>query len=305
MAMTLVQLSNFIRVVELKSLSKAAAIVRVAQPTLSRQVRALEVEVGSPLLVRHAWGVSPTAAGEALMIHAIRLLREADAIVDTVRAVAAEPTGRVGLGVPTSLAQPLLPPLSAAVRRRFPAVRLQLTDGFSATLHRRTLSGDLDLAILYQDRLIGPLSSSPLLRENLVLVSAASCDFPGSTPELTLATAPLVLPQRPNRLRLIVEESLAQISGVIPVIEVDSLVAILAMVEQGQGVTVLPYATVADRVLQGILKVADLASPQLSRTLLLARPGEYHPTAASAAVESEIRALVKDLALRMKWTPLF
>ena len=64
------QLQNFQRIVELQSLSKAAAVVRIAQPALSRQVKALEDELGVELLTRHGWGVAPTPAGRILAEHA-------------------------------------------------------------------------------------------------------------------------------------------------------------------------------------------------------------------------------------------
>jgi LysR family nitrogen assimilation transcriptional regulator len=92
--MTLQQLANFVRIVELQSFSKTAAVIRIAQPALSRQVRNLEIELASPLLVRHGWGVTPTAAGELLLERARRLLAEAEGARDALLALSAEPSGR-------------------------------------------------------------------------------------------------------------------------------------------------------------------------------------------------------------------
>ncbi|HRE44026.1 MAG TPA: LysR family transcriptional regulator, partial [Terricaulis sp.] len=100
--MTLTQLANFIRIAELQSLSKAALVVGVAQPALSRQLRTLEAEMGSPLFVRHAWGVALTPAGETLLARARRVLAEAESARDAVQALAKRPTGRISLGVPAS-----------------------------------------------------------------------------------------------------------------------------------------------------------------------------------------------------------
>src|SRR5690606_33689610 len=287
---------NFLRIVELGSLSKAAAVIRIAQPALSRQVRAMEAELGAPLLTRHGRGVTPTAAGEILAARARRLLREVETLRDHVSASAAEPSGRVGLGVPTSLAAALLPPLAAALRARHPALRPHFVDGFSAVLHERTLAGDLDLAVLYFDRPMGPLTALPLVEEDLLLIGPPDSPAMTSREPPDLAAAPLILPGRPNRLRLIVDQALAM----HPLVEVDSLPAMIEMVRAGQGCTVLPYSTVAAEVERGALAARPVAGARLSRTLSLARPLDREPTAATEAVERGIRALVRSEAGRMR-----
>jgi len=302
---TLVQLANFVRIVELQSLTKAAALARIAQPALSRQVRALELELGVPLLTRHGWGVTPTAAGEVLLEHARTQLRQAEATRDAVHALAAEPTGRVTLGVPSSLASTLLPALGLALLARYPALRLHFVDAFSAAIHKRTLAGELDLAILYEDRALGPLTATPLLAENLVLVGSARADIePSRTSAELLATVPLILPGRPNRLRLIIDLMVSEGPQNV-LLEADSLPAIIGMVQQGQAFTVLPYSAVAPQVEEGKVTVFPLEFPQLSRTLLLVRPAGRQPTAAIAAVEGEIRTVVAALATSLRWRPLF
>jgi LysR family nitrogen assimilation transcriptional regulator len=303
--MTLVQLANFVRMAELQSLSKAAAVIRIAQPALSRQLRHLEIELGAPLVIRHAWGVSLTAAGEALLARARRVLLEAEGARDAVQALADDPAGRVALGVPTSLATILLPELSAALRDKYPRLRPHFVDGFSAVLHARTLAGDLDLAALYDDRAIGPLATSPLLSEDLALVGPMPPQPPGATAAEMLAKGPLILPARPNRLRLIVDEALSQCdTDPPPFIEVDSLPAIIRMVRRGAGFTVLPYSTVVEEVTRRELSIQRLEAPQFARTLLLVRPVDRQPTPAVAAVEQEIRSLVRQLADKVRWAPL-
>ncbi|MDP3746544.1 MAG: LysR substrate-binding domain-containing protein [Phenylobacterium sp.] len=302
--MTLVQLANFIRIAELQSLSKAAAVIRIAQPALSRQLRHLETELGTALLLRHARGVSLTSAGEAFLARARRVLAEADGARDAVNALAANPTGRVVLGVPTSLATVLLPALAAVLREKYPKLRPRLVDGFSAVLHARTIAGELDLAALYDDRAVGPLATSPLLDEDLVLVGPSDVLIPPGPSVRVMAQSPLILPARPNRLRLIVDAGLsAEILHEADIVEVDSLPAIIAMVSQGMGFTVLPQSSVASELAAGRLQTWPLA-PKLTRTLLLVRPVDRQPSAAVTAVEFEVRALVRDLGPKVGWRPL-
>ncbi|HTI88742.1 MAG TPA: LysR family transcriptional regulator, partial [Alphaproteobacteria bacterium] len=76
--MTLRQLHYFLRILELKSFSKAAANLHIAQPALGLQIRKLEDELGVPLLNRHSRGVTPTEAGLILREHAQTVLRQVE-----------------------------------------------------------------------------------------------------------------------------------------------------------------------------------------------------------------------------------
>lgn len=302
--MTLVQLANFIRIAELRSVSKAAANVGIAQPALSRQVRQLEEELGARLLVRQGWGVTPTPAGEALLEHARRLLAAAQAARDAVHSTAVEPAGRVTLGAPGSVAVALLPALGACLQERYPLIRPHFIDGASESLQARVLSGELDLAILYKDRVREPIVASPLLQERLALVGppGAAIDPALKANEL-LRTTPMILPSRTNRHRLLVE----QMAGEHPlrvVMEVDSLAVILGLVEAGQGFTVASYSSVAGPVASRKLSIFPLNPPTV-RTLMLARLDVRSPSAAVAAVAREICQIVVALEPVMGWTPLF
>ncbi|MDP1631649.1 MAG: LysR substrate-binding domain-containing protein [Caulobacter sp.] len=299
--MTLAQLASFVRIVELGSFSRAAASLRIAQPALSRQVRALEEELDARLLERHARGVTPTEAGETLFEHARLILRGATDARSAVTALSAEPAGVVALGAPSSLATALLPVLAQRIQARYPRLRLHLIDGFSATLHQWALSGRLDLAILYQDAAMGPLPNRPLLVEDLVAVGPAGHFAPNQAVTPTdLAGSPLVMPARPHRLRLLIEGWSPRCYARM---EVDSLPALLDLVRTGFGCTVLAYSTIHAAVTEGRLSYAPLA-PKLTRTLVLARPPQRRPSAAQTAVETEIIALVAEEADRLRWSVL-
>lgn len=297
--MTLIQLANFVRIAELQSLSKAAAVIRVAQPALSRQLRDMEAEFGAELVVRHHWGVSLTPAGEVLLERARRILTETEAARDAVQALSDEPAGPLRLGVPTSLAAAVLPELALVLQDRYPKVRPRLVEGFSAVLHAQMISGQLDMAVLYEDRALRPLSTSPLLREGIVMVTpttAAGSDGP--------IPPTLIVPSHPNRLRLIVDAVLAEQGETPPFLEVDSLSAIIAMVSRGAGRTFLPYSSVVAEVVRGEVMVRSIGRSQVTRTLHLAHPIGRHPTAAIAVVERELKELVARLATTLRWQDL-
>lgn len=297
--MTLTQLAYFVRIAELESFSKAAAVVRIAQPALSRQIRNLEAELGAELFERQAWGVRLTEAGGALLEHAREILLGVDAARDAVDALSAEPAGRVSIGVPATLATQLLPPLALALRSAYPRLKPRFVDDFSTGLHARVHAGELDLAILYEDKAMGPLVTAPLLQEPLTVVVQ-----PGgaSTAAEILRSTTVVLSGRPSLLRKIIDGVLA-IHGVTDsaILEVDSLPAIVSMVSQGLGCTVLPYSTVADEVDRDELQALPL-SPAPTRALVLARPLDRSMTTATAVTEARIRTIVAELAPRFAWT---
>jgi LysR family nitrogen assimilation transcriptional regulator len=87
------QLRYFVGVVEAKSLNKASALLHVAQPALSTQIRNLERELGVKLLHRHARGIVPTKAGERLAQHAYQLLRQVERVRSDLTGYTASPSG--------------------------------------------------------------------------------------------------------------------------------------------------------------------------------------------------------------------
>jgi LysR family transcriptional regulator, nitrogen assimilation regulatory protein len=79
------QLRYFVKIVEAGSFSRAAALIYIAQPSLSDQIAELEQALGTPLLLRSARGVRPTAAGEILYREASAILKHLEQLPDIVR----------------------------------------------------------------------------------------------------------------------------------------------------------------------------------------------------------------------------
>ena len=109
--MNLRQIEYFIQVAELGSFSKAAVLLDVAQPALSRQVRALETELRETLLLRNGRGVSLTDAGRRLLEHGQGILQLVEAARADLGARRDEPVGQIVVGLPPSLARRLTLPL--------------------------------------------------------------------------------------------------------------------------------------------------------------------------------------------------
>jgi len=227
--MNLRQLDYFVRVAEFGSFSKAAARLRIAQPALSRQVRGLEVELRQALLIRNGRGVATTEAGKTLLAHARGILHQMDRAREDLERMRGTPVGRVAVGMPPTVAKLLAAPLVGDFRSRFPRASLRIAVGLSAAIQERLRLGEIDVALLYSPVTIATVELTPFLGEELYLIGRAS----PSRKAIPVAAArlpdfPLIIPSRPNTLRMQVENSLAAL-GIRPTIamELDGVEAIL------------------------------------------------------------------------------
>src|SRR5690606_37861770 len=108
----------------------AARHLFIAQPALSRQIRALEEELGATLFERHARGATPTQNALMLLERANFILRYAEQMKTDMQALHMQPEGQVTLGLSPGLAAFLTAPLAIALKRDYPGVRLKVVEVF-------------------------------------------------------------------------------------------------------------------------------------------------------------------------------
>ncbi len=147
----LAQLRSFLVVIEEGSLNRAAVRLRISQSTLSRQVQALEAEVGGPLLERTTAGVSPTDAGHALAASIRPVLAQYDTAIAEVRRLARGQREQLRVGYIVSAAQTYLNPALSALRRTHPAVKVTLLDLSPGEQIAALRAGEIDVAIIGQE----------------------------------------------------------------------------------------------------------------------------------------------------------
>ena len=294
--MDLLQLRYFVRVAELGSFTRAAAALGVAQPALSRQVRLLEVELRQNLLTRNGRGAVPTEAGALLLEHGRGILHQVERAREELAQVRGGLAGRVALGLPPSVARALAVPLMQAFRAELPAARLAISEGLSTGMQEQLASGRLDLAVLYNAQPMAGLEIAPLAREELLLVQRAHDGRPrGAIGLRALARLPLVIPSRPNAIRMHVEAELAA-AGLKPevALEIDGVAAILDLVEGGAGCAVLSRHAVASAARPQAFAVRRIAGRQASLTIAL-----YTAVSAlrpATQTQQQVLALVRRLA---------
>jgi len=289
------QLEYFVRVAELGSFTRASVVLGIAQPALSRQVRLLEVELRQNLLVRNGRGATTTEAGKLLLAHGRGILHQVERAREELGRVRGALAGRVALGLPTSLARVLTVPLMRAVRQQMPDAAVSISEGLSAALQEALLTGRLDIAVLYNAQPTAEIDIAPLIEEDLFLVQARPPGLPedpppGPMPLRELAQLPLVIPSRPNAIRMMVETELANI-GCRPQIalEIDGVSAILDLVADGAGSAVLSRNAVAGSGRPGAFAVRAIDSPPLRTKLSLATSSQRPATLTLQAILDLIR----------------
>ena len=146
--MQLHQLRYFVAVAEVRHFTQAADLVGITQPSLSKQIHALETDLGAPLFERVRGNIALTAAGEVLLPLAKRILADVDTATREVQELVGLRRGRVRLGATPSLATSLAPPVLRRFRDAHPTVDLRVEEGGSQDLVRDLLRGDLDLALI-------------------------------------------------------------------------------------------------------------------------------------------------------------
>ncbi len=294
--MDLRQLEYFVRVAELGSFTRASIALDIAQPALSRQVRLLEVELRQNLLVRNGRGAAPTEAGKLLLEHARGILHQVERAREELGRVRGALAGRVAIGLPPSLARVLTVPLTRAFRQQMPDAQLSISEGLSVTMQEWLVNGRLDIAVLYNAQPATGIEATPLVDEDLMLVQPRPPGLPEDPPPppITLqevARLPLVIPSRPNAIRMHVEAEMAAI-GCRPTIalEIDGVSAILDLVADGTGNAILSRNAVASSIKPSAFTVRAIGQPPLRTRLSLATSSARPATLTQQATMELVRA---------------
>ncbi len=297
--MDLKQLEYFVQVAELGGFTRAASVLRVAQPALSRQVRALEVELRQTLFERNGRGVTLTGAGQRLLAHGRGILQQVQRARLDLEEHRGAPMGRLALGVPPSVGRVLTAPLVQAFRERFPKATLTMVEGLSTYVLEWLVQGRIDLAVVYNATPAPALDLEAVLDEPLYLVGARKTRTPrrparAEMPEL--ARCELVIPSRPHSIRMQVETMLAA-AGLKPRVglEIESVPAILDLVEHSELNAVLTRDALRGREEAFVLRPITVQRRPAVVTLWIASSAQRP----RGALLEQGRGLLKESLLRL------
>jgi DNA-binding transcriptional LysR family regulator len=283
------QLAYFLAVAETRHFTRAAEQMRVAQPSLSQQVRALERDLGASLFHRIRGNVSLTEAGETLLPIARRILAETETAYRAIRELDELGRGRVRLGATPSLCTGLLPTMLATFCREYPGIEVVLREGGSRDLQTELSEGALDLAMIVDSRVQDDsrLSMLPLFVEELVVISPKDAPPPVRGARMAIRELeghPLVMFRRGYDLRDVTVDA-CRAEGFEPAfaIEGGEMDAVLEFVKAGIGLAVVPSTVVGDR-----FRLTRFSAPGLSRTVQLAYRRDLEPPRAVRALREAI-----------------
>ncbi len=244
--MELRHLRYFIAAAEEENVSRAALKLHVSQPGISRQIRDLEEEIGFDLFQRTAKSLKLTAAGNVFLKESRAVLQRADDAVKNARAVSAG-SGELHVGYAPSLTARFLPQALRAFQSAMPKVRVKLHDCSTEEMLADLRSGKLQLALTVRvdSRIIREFNFVELTRETLLLAVPPKHKLARNR-SVTLDQAvrePLVSYSRkdyPEAYKMVM--SLFASSKIKPRIveEHDSMSSLIAAIESGAGVAVVP-----------------------------------------------------------------
>ena len=294
MEMQIGHLRCFLAVAEQRHFTRAARELGVAQPSVSAQVRRLEDELGSELFQRMKGNLTLTAAGEALLPYARRILADVDAASSELLAATAQVRGRLALGATPSLAATLVPPVLARFHAAYPAVELALREAGSVDLVAALEEGALDVALVILPVRHDVLVTQPLVREELVVAVARSHPLAKrrTMSVADLRDVPLVMFREGYDLRGSTEAA-CRAAGFAPTFAVEGgeMDGVLRLTAAGLGAAIVPSLVVEPR---GTLHAIRVARPALTRTIGLAHRRDRRLSRAAQELVETMHALVRD-----------
>lgn len=297
------RLQAFITVVEEGSITAASQRLGVAQPALSASIRRLEADLAVTLLERLPRGIKPTQAGKDLLPRIYEVFSILSAIEENLVGMEREPSGELSIGLPPSTSAVLTQPLLKDLSTRFPKVSLRLVEAMSGYLQNWIADGELDVAVTFNSQTTDSIVSTPLMREEMMLIGAIDemKSLPSPFPFERLAELPLIATSGRHRLRSELEDRLEH-RGLKPNIkfEIDAGHELVRLVSSGVGYGVFARSAFYDELAAERVKAVPL-EPGYTRTVCLSYHRRKSLDPAFAKVIGEIKRLAAKLMETGQW----
>jgi DNA-binding transcriptional LysR family regulator len=262
------QLDMFRAVAEEGSFTRAAERLHVSQSAISRQVKLLEDELGGMLLHRGARRVALTHPGELLLKMANRVSRDIQEVVSQISETHALTRGTLTLAGGMTVCMYILPRLLKKYRSLHKKVDLRVVSSSAESLLRMLRSHEVDLALMTLPIVAKDLEVVPVLREEMVVVTAPGHPLPrrrGVDPQ-ELGRFPLILYEAGSNTRKVQDQLLLEEQVPVEVaMETENVEIIKSMVANGLGITLIPYAAIAKDVRHGRFAYARIRGRRLFR----------------------------------------
>jgi LysR family transcriptional regulator, nitrogen assimilation regulatory protein len=290
------QLRYFVKVAELSSVGRASDLLNVAQPTLSRQIRALELELKTHLFARTGRGVTLTVLGRRFLEHARGILHATDSAMDALNESKTAYDGRVVTGFTPSVGRTIIPSFAEQFAARFPKASLSIVEAYSSALTEQVLVGKLDFAILLNPVASPNLVIDPIATENLYLIGSKPVGPKKEEVKLeNVADVRLIMPHTMHTIRPLLEYEAARLGVTLNVaFEIDAVRSIVDLVERGHGYTVMPINSLRRGERPG-LSWQRIVKPAIEVTICLVRPIRSPQTALPAEAAMLARSILAQM----------
>jgi len=288
------QLLALVTVAETASFTKAAERLSLTQSAVTRQILALEQETHTRLLDRLGKTVVLTSAGAVLQGYALEMLRLDSEAVHALQDVRSGAGGQLVVGVSSTAAAYLLPPLLSLYRQDRPGVDLSVRTGPSGRVAELVADNQVDVGILMDEPAIAGLKSIKVAEYSISLIVYAGHPLVQATMRSgrgvnlqQVSDLPLILMQKGASLRRSADELLGQAgSEQLISMELDNVEAIKKMIEARLGVSLLPTMSVKDETASGSLIALPIDSPNPPKPsiVVIHRQDKYVSGAMSAFI---------------------
>lgn len=302
--MELRQLRYFLTVAHEGTYGRASQKLHVAQPALSRQIKKLEQELGVELFVRHAHGVSLTAAARAIEEKAQHILDEVLAVTRMTRGQDEVLSGCIRIGISPGTAEILAYPLSQMVAERYPDARFELVSSLMPGRAELLREGQVAFAVMNLPRSDHGLTLFPLLRETLCLIHRPDDPSVAGIEELhveQLGGVGLVVGgSTESGVRYLVDDAFAAAGIPLKILaEVNTAGASKALVAEGVGATIHVAAMARAEIRRGELVATPIRGLFSTRVLAVSSDEPVSPSVQHAM--DLVRECVTDLVMQEKW----
>lgn len=293
MALNLNALRVFAAVADHRGFTRAAESLRLSQPAVSKAVRILEREVGTPLFERGVGGVRLTEAGDALHARARELFSVERSAEEELRALRGLEGGTLRVGASTTIATYLLPALLGDFRARHPGVHLRVTTANTRAIARRLLQRRLDVALVEGPVAHARIDVRPWRDDELVLLAGATHPFAdrGSVTAHELTGQPFVSRERGSGTRRVAVAALRRV-GVVPdwTLTLGSTEGVKQAAAAGLGLALVSELAAADLVALGRLRRIGVHGLQIRRAFTRLQLRDRVPSVATRAFDALLDA---------------
>lgn len=301
--MKLIQLRNFIAVVEAGTFRQAARNLNLSQSSVSKSLQQLEDEIGVRMLHRGAHGVAPTAAGKALLAHAKIVEAELRHARNDVQMIQGAQVGEIRISASPTVATGLLPRAVVAFQRQRPGVSFRISEDVYPDMLPAIRTGDLDFAICLvparpRDQ---TLSFVSLVKDHLVPAVRADHPLIGAR-KLQLADLldlDWIIYRRSHTGLDIFEQTFVSNHLALPksTIECTSFNCALALVENGDYVTLMPSQIFFGSRMPPSIAPLSLDSPMQPWPVAVISRAKHELSAVCLAFLAELQRLAAEIGL--------